>query len=111
MSTAVMISEKASVSAGRLTGMLLLAHLSGGLIVPFIMLHPLVNPPGFLVSAAGVATQVRAAVLLFFVGSAMAIAVASAGWHVFRRYSSAMALWLVALAAAAFSLQAVDNAH
>ncbi|MGZ7093468.1 MAG: DUF4386 domain-containing protein, partial [Candidatus Angelobacter sp.] len=68
-------------------------------------------PPGFLVSAAGVATQVRAAVLLFFVGSAMAIAVACAGWRVFRQYSSAMALWLVALAVASFSLQAVDNAH
>jgi uncharacterized protein DUF4386 len=54
---------------------------------------------------------VRAAVLLFFVGSAMAIAVASTGWRVFRQYSSAMALWLVALAVAAFSLQAVDNAH
>jgi Domain of unknown function (DUF4386) len=63
------------------------------------------------VSAAGVATQVRAAVLLLFVGSAIAIAVASAGRRVFRQYSSAMALWLLALAVAAFSLQAVDNAH
>ena len=112
MSTAVMIHQRGAPSGvGRLIGILLLAHLTGGLVVPFIMLHPLVSPPGFLVSAAGVATQVRAAVLLFFVGSAMAIAVASAGWHVFRRYSSAMALWLVALAVAAFSLQAVDNAH
>ena len=111
MSTAVMIPQKASVSAGRLIGVLLLAHLSVGLIVPFIMLHPLVNPPGFLVSAAGVATQVRAAVLLLFVGSAMAIAIASAGWRVFRQFSSAMASWLLALAVAAFSLQAVDNAH
>src|SRR5438876_5010527 len=111
MSTAVMIHQRGAPSGvGRLVGVLLLAHLAGGLIVPFIMLHPLVSPPG-LVSAAGVATQVRAAVLLFFVVSAMAIAVASAGWHVFRRYSSAMALWLVALAVAAFSLQAVDNAH
>src|SRR5213592_4744739 len=105
MSTAVMIHQRGAPSGvGRLVGVLLLAHLAGGLIVPLIMLHPLVSPPG-------VATQVRAAVLLFFVGSAMAIAVASAGWRVFRRYSSAMALWLVALAVAAFSLQAVDNAH
>jgi len=112
MSTAVMIPKNdASLGTGRLVGMLLLAHLAGGLIVPFVMLHPLVTPPGFLVSAAGVANQVRAAVLLFFVGSAMAIAVASAGWRVFSQYSSAMALWLVALAVAAFTLQAVDNAH
>src|SRR5947209_18902222 len=89
MSTAVMIHQRGAPSGvGRSVGVLLLAHLAGGLVVPFIMLHPLVNPPGFLVSAAGVATQVRAAVLLFFVGSAMAIAVASAGWRVFRQYSS-----------------------
>src|SRR5882724_12208760 len=92
MSTAVMIQKKdASLGTGRLVGVLLLAHLAGGLIVPFVMLHPLVSPPGFLVSAAGVANQVRAAVLLFFVGSAMAIAVASAGWRVFSQYSPAMA--------------------
>ena len=113
MSTAVMTIQKkdSSVSGGRLVGVLLLAHLAGGLIVPFIMLHPLVTPPGFLVSAAGVAAQVRAAVLLFFVGSAMAIAVASAGWRVFQQYNSAMALWLLALAVAAFALQAVDSGH
>ena len=112
MSTAALIQRKdSSLGVGRLVGVLLLAHLAGGLIVPFIMLHPLVTPPGFLESGAGAATQVRAAVLLFFVGSAMAIAVASTGWRVFRQYSSIMALSLVALAVAAFSLQAVDNAH
>ena len=112
MSTAAVIQRRdSSVGVGRLVGVLLLAHLAGGLMVPFIMLHPLVSPPGFLVSAAGVATQVRAAVLLFFVGSAMTIAVASTGWRVFHQYSSAMALWLFALAVAAFTLQAVDNAH
>src|SRR5438128_10488035 len=111
MSTAVMIHQRGAPSGvGRLVGVLLLAHLAGGLIVPFIMLHPLVSSPGFLVSAAGVATQVRAAVLLLFVGSAMAIAVASAGWRVFRRYSSAMALGPVALAAASCSVQEGDNA-
>src|SRR5450759_1297681 len=111
MSTAVMMERIGPKSVGRIVGMLLLAHLTGGLIVPFIMLHPLVSSPGFLVSAAGVATQVRAAVLLLFAGSAMAIAVACTGWQVFRQYSSAMALWLVALAVATFSLQAVDNAR
>jgi hypothetical protein len=106
-----MIQQEEANNAGRLVGILLLAHFAAGLIVPFIMLLPLVNPPGFLVSAAGIATQVRAAVLLLFAGSAMAIAVACAGWRVFRHYSPATALLLVALAVAAFSLQAVDNAH
>ena len=96
---------------GRLVGVLLLLHLTVGLIVPFIMLRPLVSPPGFLASAAGSANQTRTAVLLLFVGSALAIAITSAGWRVFREYSSAMALWLFALAVTSFALQAVDNAH
>ena len=103
-----MRSEK---SVGRIVGVLLLLHLAAGLIVPFILLHPLVNPRGFLTSAVGVANQVRAAVLLLFVGSAIAIGIAGAVLPVVRRYSSAMAFWLLALAAASFSLQAVDNAH
>jgi Domain of unknown function (DUF4386) len=96
---------------GRLVGVLLLLHLALGLTVPFIMLHPLISLPGFLASAAGVANQTRTAVLIFFVGSALAIAIASAAWRVFREYSSAMALWLFALAVASFALQAVDNSH
>ena len=76
--------------AGRLVGVLLLVHLAVGLIVPFIMLHPLVSPPGFLASAAGFTNQTRTAVLLLFVGSALAIAIASAGWRVFREYSSCL---------------------
>ena len=96
---------------GRLVGVLLLLHLAMGLIVPFVMLQPLISPPGFLASAAGVANQTRTAVLLLFVGSALAIAIASAGGRVFRQCSSPMALWLIALAVASFALQAVDNAH
>jgi len=96
---------------GQLVGVVLVLHLTVGLIVPFILLLPMMSPPGFLTSAAGVANQTRRAVLLLFVGSALAIAIASAGWRVFHEYSSAMALWLVALAVASFALQAVDNAH
>jgi hypothetical protein len=54
-------------------------------------------------------TRRAPAVLLFFVGSALAIA--CAGWRVFRECSSAMALWLFARAVASFALQAVDGAH
>jgi hypothetical protein len=51
------------------------------------------------------------AVLLLFAGSAIPIAIASAAWSVLRQYSSAMSLWLLALAVASFSLWAVDGAH
>ncbi len=103
--------ETSAKSVGRTVGVLLLLHLAAGLTVPFILLNPVIAPPGFLANAAGSPNQVRAAVLLLFVGSAIAIAVASAAWSVFRQYSSAMALWLLGLAIASFSLQAVDNAH
>jgi hypothetical protein len=110
MNTAAMM-EPSGKNLGRTVGVLLLLHLAAGLIVPFVLLRPLVTPPGFLASAAGMPNQVRIAVLLLFVGSALAIGVASAGLRVFREYSSAMAFWLLALAIASFSLQSVDNAH
>ena len=103
--------EPSEKNVGRTVGVLLLLHLAAGLMVPFMMLHALVSPPGFLATAAAIPNQVRSAVFLLFFGSALAIGIASAAWPVFRRYSSATALWLLALAIASFTLQAVDNAH
>jgi Domain of unknown function (DUF4386) len=100
---------KSATSVGRLVGVLVLLHFAGALIVPFVLLHPLVAP-GFLQNAAGSSAQIRAAVLLFFIGSAMAIGIAIAVLPVLRRFSEAMALWLLAFAIAAFCLQSVDNA-
>ena len=110
MSTAL-VTKPSGKRVGRTVGVLLLLHLAAGLMAPFIMLNHVIAPQGFLANAAGSPNQVRTAVLLLFVGSAMAIGIASTAWSVFRQYSSAMALWLVALAVASFSLQAVDNAH
>jgi Domain of unknown function (DUF4386) len=100
---------KSAKSAGRIAGVLLLLHLAAGLTIPFILLTPVIMPPGFLESAARNSVQLRAAVLLLFAGSAVSVGIAIAALPVFRQYSSAMALWLVALAVASFSLQAVDN--
>jgi hypothetical protein len=96
---------------GRLVGALLLFHLAAGLTVPFILLHPLIGDQGFLSIAADYANQTRVSIFIFFIGSALPTAIASAGWRVFREYSPAMALWLFALAVASYTLQAVDNAH
>jgi uncharacterized protein DUF4386 len=109
MSKSVVMERSKSV--GRTVGVLLLIHLATGLTVPFILLLPLIAPPGFLAIGAGIPNQVRAAVLLFFAGSAIPIGIACTAWPVFRQYSSAMALWLLSLAIASFSLQAVDSAH
>ena len=109
--SAAVATERSGKNAGRIVGVLLFSHLAAGLTVPFILLNPVMAPPGFLANAAGNPNQVRSAALLLFVGSAIAIGIACTAWPVFRQYSSAMALWLLALAVASFSLQAVDNAH
>jgi len=98
-------------NAGQLAGGMLLLHLALGLTAPFILLDPLIARPGFLGRAAEFPAQMRTAVFLLFVGSALALGVTSASWRVFRNHSIPMALWLFGLAVATFSLQAVDNAH
>jgi hypothetical protein len=98
-------------NAGRLVGGMLFLHLAIGLTAPFILLDPLIARQGFLPRAAEFSTQIRSAVFLLFVGSALTMGVTSAGWRVFRNHSAAMSLWLFGLAVASFSLQAVDNAH
>jgi hypothetical protein len=96
---------------GRIVGLLLFVHLATGLMVPYIILRPLtVVPLGFLENAAGMSFQVRLSVLILFVGGAVTVGIAVATLPVFRRYSGALALWLLALAVVNFSLQAVENA-
>src|SRR5437764_1221928 len=89
-----MISAK---SVGRLIGVLLCIQLTG-LIVPFVLLHPLTTGPrDFLANAAGASLQIKVAVFLLFANCALTIGIAIAAWPVFRQYSEAMALWLVAV--------------
>jgi hypothetical protein len=100
---------RSAKSVGRVIGVLLLVHLAVALMVPFVLLERIRGSAGLLANAAANPAQVRAAVFLLFAGSAVAVGITIAAWPVFRRYSSAMALWLMALAVAGFSLQAVDN--
>ncbi len=98
-----------SKSTGRIVGSLVCAHLVVGLMVPFIMLDRVKRAAGLAQGAATNPGLVRAAVLLLFVGSAVAIAMSIAAFPIFRRCSQRMALSLLAVAIAGFSLQAVDN--
>jgi hypothetical protein len=95
---------------GRRVGLLLLAHLAVGLMTPFIMLDMVRGAEGLVANAAARPGLFRAAVLLLYIGSGIAMAIAVAAWPVVRRHSQAIALWLMALAVAAFTLQVVDNA-
>ena len=99
-----------ATSVGRVTGILVLAHLVAGLMAPFILLDRVRGSAGLLANAAAQPGMLRAAVLLLFVGSALAVAIAIQGYPVLRRSSVRMAMWLIALGVAGFSLQAVDNA-
>lgn len=100
---------EADQSVGRRLGVLVLAHLPIGLMAPYIIMNPVILPPGFLANAAGGAAQVRAAVFLMFAGSAIVVGASITALPVIRRHSSAAPLWLVALAVIYASLQAVDS--
>ncbi len=103
-----MRSEK---GIGRIVGTMLLIQLSG-LIVPFVLLHPLTAPPSeWLVNAAESAFQIKLAVVLLLANCALTIVISLAAFHIFRRHSYRAALWLVSVSVIMFSLQAVDNAH
>ncbi len=102
---------RSAKNTGRIIGIVLLVQLAG-LIVPFVLLHPLTRDSrDFLANAAGASLQIKVAVFLLFANCALTIGIAVAAWPVFRQYSEAMALWLVAASVVMFSLQAVDNAH
>jgi hypothetical protein len=96
-------------SAGRLVGALLFAQLVG-LSLPFILLLP-ATATGFLDNAAGLASQVKVAVLLLFANGALTIGIAIVAYPVFRTRGQTLALWFVAVSIIWCSVQAVDNAH
>jgi hypothetical protein len=91
--------------------MLLLVQLAG-LIVPFVLLHPVsTGSRDYLENAAAASFQIKVAVFLLFANCALTIGITIAAWPVFRQHSQAMALWLLAASVLMFALQAVDNAH
>ena len=103
---------KASRRVGRIVGFLLFVLLPTGLIVPYVMLRPLTGPPAaFLDVAAGMSTVVRLCVLQLFVGAALSVGISVALFTLLRVRSRALALWVMALALANFTLQLVENSH
>lgn len=102
---------KSAKSTGRTLGVLLLLQLAAALMVPFIMLRPLtVGSPGFLTTAAENSFQIRAAVLLFFVGGALTVSLGVTALPVLRRHGNAWAYWFLVICAVSFTLDAVHNA-
>jgi hypothetical protein len=102
---------RSAKSTGRMIGMLLFLQLAG-LIVPFVLLLPLTTgPKNYLVDAAGSSSRIKLAVFLLFANCGLTIGITIAAFRVFRQYSEALALWLLAASVIMFLLQAVDNVH
>jgi len=87
---------KSAKSIGRTVGILLLLQLAAGLMLPFILWHPLMTgSPGFLTAAAEHSFQIRAAVFISFVGAALTVSLGITALPVFRQYGNAIALWFL----------------
>jgi hypothetical protein len=100
---------ESSKSVARITGILLLVHLVGGLMLPYILMQPAMASPGFLENAAANPVRIRAAVLLLFMSGAITVAVALTAMPVFRRHGDRLAALLVVLSAVNLALHAVEN--
>lgn len=98
-----------SKSAGRMTGGLLLIHLMGGLMLPYILMQSVITAPGYLENAAAGAVRIRTAVLLLFMSGAITVAVALIALPIFRRHGDRLAILLVVLSGVNLALHAVEN--
>jgi hypothetical protein len=84
--------------AGRIIGVMMLVKMPVAPVVNFALLGPAISAPaGFLATAAGHSTQVTAAVLLMLLMGGISLGIAITALPVLRRYSEAMALWLLAI--------------
>jgi hypothetical protein len=83
----------------------------GAGVVNFALLDSVFSPPGFLVNAAGHPLQMGLSVILGLAAALLSVAIAIAAFPIIRQHSQAMALWLFALATAAFALNAVENSQ
>ncbi|HEX5124871.1 MAG TPA: DUF4386 family protein [Rhodanobacteraceae bacterium] len=95
--------------AGVLVAAMLLAQMVVSPIVNFALLQPIFKPPGFLVQSAAHANEISIAALLGIASGALSAGIAIAAWPVLRRHGEAMALWLFAIAIAAFVANIVEQ--
>src|SRR5688572_7171282 len=78
---------------GRTIGLLLLLQLVAGLTLPFILTKSLnAGSPAFLKAVTEDAFQVRAAVLLSFVGSALTVSLGLTTHRILKQYHRTVAL-------------------
>jgi hypothetical protein len=96
-------------TTGRIVGGLLLLHLLGGLVLPYVVLNRIVASPGFLENAATNAGSTRAVALLFLFGGAVTLGMSIAAYPVLRQRAPRLALGCLALGIANLPLQVVES--
>jgi hypothetical protein len=101
---------KSAGNVGRPIGFLLLLQLVAGLMLPFILIIPLTGSPGFLTAGAEHSFQIRAGVLIAFVGSALTVGIGITAFPVLRWYSAATGLCFLAACIISCVLDVVHNA-
>src|SRR4051794_10657727 len=102
-------SSRSAFTIGRTVGILLLLQLTAALTLPFILSKPItLGSPAFLTAVAAHSFQIRSAVLLSFVGSALTVYLGITAFQVFRLYSKSTALLFVVVCAVSCTLDVVQ---
>jgi hypothetical protein len=102
-------SSASALAIGRKVGLLLLLQLAAALTLPFILTKSLTaGTPAFLTAVAAHSVQVRGAVLLSFVGSALTVYLGVTLFPVFRRHSQSAALLFLVVCAVSCTLDLVQ---
>jgi hypothetical protein len=100
---------RSAFTIGRTIGILLLLQLIAALTLPFILSKPVTfGSPAFLTAVAKHSFQIRSAVLLSFVGSALTVYLGITAFQVFRLYSKSAALSFLVACAVSCTLDVVQ---
>jgi Domain of unknown function (DUF4386) len=102
--------SRSAFTIGRTVGILLLFQLAAALTLPFILSKPITfGSPTFLTAVAAHSFQIRSAVFLSFVGSALTVYLGITAFQVFRLYSKSTALLFVVVCAVSCTLDVVQG--
>lgn len=95
---------------GRWVGILLLVQLAAGLMLPFILIHPLNQGfPEFLTAGAANSFQIRTAVFISFIGAALTVGIGIKAFPVIDGYSRSWALFLLVACVVSCALDLVHS--
>ncbi|SRR6266496_888881 len=102
-------SLRSAFTIGRTVGILLLLQLTAALTLPFILSKPITfGSPAFLTAVAEHSFQIRSAVLLSFLGSALTVYLGITAFQIFRLYSKSVALLFLVACAVSCTLDVVQ---